>query len=218
VTTRRRILLLLHDRPGSTVRELAQELSLTMAGVRRHLDQLTADGLVEQRDASATAGARRGRPPAGWRLSPSGEELFPRRYDGFALELLEDLADTLGPEAVEGVLACRAEKLADGYRAELDGAEGLDERVRRIAWLRDDAGYQAECLPAVYGEVVLVQHNCALHRVAEQHPALCEMEHVVFRRALGPGVEVTRISHALNGDATCSYRVRPRPPGDGRRR
>ncbi len=210
MTTRRRLLLLLHSHPGSTARELAEALQLTMAGVRRHLDRLSGDGLVE-REPVAADGPRRGRPPSGWRLSPAGRELFPRRYDALALNVLEDVAEEGGAEAVDAIFARRSDKLAETYRAELDGLGDLNERVRRIAVLRDHDGYLAECLPGDDGEVLLVQHNCAVHRVAEQHGILCDMELDVFRRALGPDVDVTRVSHAMAGDATCGYRVRWRP-------
>jgi predicted ArsR family transcriptional regulator len=178
-----------------------------MAGVRRHLDRLSEEGLVE-RHTAADNGARRGRPPAGWRLTPAGHELFPRRYDVLALNVLEDLAEQGGPEAVEGVFARRSDKAAETYRTALDGVADLTERVQRIAALRDGDGYQAECVPGDDGDVLLVQHNCAVHRVAERHGILCEMELALFRQALGPGVDVTRTSHAMAGDATCCYRVR----------
>lgn len=37
------------------------------------------------------------------------------------------------------------------------------------------------------------------------------MELSLIRRVLGPDVEVTRMSHAMAGDAVCSYCIRPRP-------
>src|SRR5688572_15943456 len=66
VNTRRELLLLLRKHPGITVAELAQELQLTGMGVRRHLDALASDGLVE-----TVTSARRGlgRPASGWRLT-----------------------------------------------------------------------------------------------------------------------------------------------------
>ena len=173
-------------------------------GVRRHLDALTAEGLV--------TGARReqhrvGRPPAGWRLTSAGLELFPRRYDMLALELIEDVA-AAGPDAVDELFARRTTRLAAEYEKELDGARGLDERLEGIARIRDDEGYEASCTRAEKGTFVLTEANCAVHHVAERCPAVCAHEHDLLQVLLGPGVEVTRTSHILNGDPTCSYRVR----------
>jgi len=205
VSTRRDLLLLLRKRPGITVSELAQELGLTAMGVRRHLDALSADGLV----ASVTP-ARRGvgRPPAGWRLTSAGLEVFPRRYDRLALELLDDLAAGGGPEAVDALFAGRTARLVSEYEAELDGVADLKKRLARIAKIRDEEGYEATSSAGNDGALVLTEANCAIHRVAAHCPAVCAHEHNLLSAVLGPGVEVTRTSHILSGDPVCSYRVR----------
>jgi predicted ArsR family transcriptional regulator len=210
VTTRRKLLLLLRKHPGVTVTELASELSLTGMGVRRHLDALHAEGLVEP-----TACTRKGlgRPAAGWRLSAAGLELFPRRYDRVALEVLEDVAGHAGPDAVDAVFTRRTEKLVSEYQAELADAEGLDERVAGLARIRDEAGYLAEWGTTAEGDLVLTENNCAVHRVAEQFPVVCAQELALLRRVLGPDVEVVREAHTMAGDAVCRYRIRPRDDG-----
>jgi predicted ArsR family transcriptional regulator len=187
-----------------TVAELADALALSGMGIRRHLAALAADGLVE-RATCVRVGP--GRPPAGWRLSASGMEMFPRHYDTLALDLFEDL-----PQAeMASALARRNDKQAAEYTAALAGCTGLEERVVALTGLRDQAGYLAECAPDADepGAMVLTENNCAVHRVAEHQPAVCAMELALVRRVLGPDVEVTRVSHAMAGDAVCAYRIRP---------
>jgi len=212
VATRRDLLLLLRKQPGITVTELARQLKLTGMGVRRHLDALAAEGL-----ADTVVPARRGlgRPAAGWRLTAAGLELFPRRYDGLALDLLEDLDEQAGPQAVDELLGHRTEKLVAEYRAALEGVDGLEARVAEVTRLRDESGYLAEYGSDDSGDLVLTECNCAVHRVAEKYPAVCAQELELLRRALGSSVEVTRVAHTMSGDAVCSYRVRPRPPRNG---
>lgn len=209
MSTRRKVLLLLRKHPGVTVAELAAHLELTGMGVRRHLDALEADGLVEPIECARKGP---GRPASGWRLSAAGLELFPRRYDGVALDVLEDLGELGGPEAVDTVFASRTEKLVDSYEAQLAeaGAEELPDRVATLARIRDDAGYLAEWAEADDGSLVLTENNCAVHRVAEKYPTVCAQELALIRRVLGPDVEVTRTAHTMAGDAVCSYRIRPR--------
>ena len=207
--SRHQLLLLLRKRPGVTVSELAGALSLSGMGVRRHLSTLAADGLVEQ---SACASHGPGRPPAGWRLSASGMEMFPRHYDALALDVLEEL----GPELAATALANRTEKQVDQYSEALSGCTSVEQRVAGLAELRDQAGYLAEWTESGDG-YVLTENNCAVHRVAEHHPAVCAMELALIRRVMGPGVEVTRTSHTMTGDAVCSYRIRasaPQAPAD----
>ncbi len=207
MSTRRKVLLLLRKHPGVTVAELASQLELTGMGVRRHLDALEADGLVEPTECARKGP---GRPASGWRLSAAGLELFPRRYDGVALDVLDDLSELAGPETVDAVFAARTEKLADSYQAQLAGADGVPERVAGLARIRDDAGYLAEWSEADDGSLVLTENNCAVHRVAERYPMVCAQELALIRRVLGPEVEVTRTAHTMAGDAVCSYRIRPR--------
>ena len=211
MTTRSDLLLLLRKQPGLTVTELAGCLSLTGMGVRRHLDALAAEGLVETAPCEKKA---RGRPPTGWRLTAAGMELFPRRYDALALEILEDVAEQVGARAVDTAFARRTEKQTAEYDRALAGSGGLDERVEGLTRLRDEAGYLAEWRKDDDGSLVLTENNCAVHRVAQQYPVVCAMELTLIRRVLGADVEVTRVSHTMAGDAVCSYRIRRCASGD----
>ena len=203
VSSRQRLLLLLRKRPGVTVAELARELGISGMGVRRHLTSLAVDGLVEQVTCTH---AGPGRPPAGWRLSTSGMESFPRRYDALAIELVDELT----PDELAGALARRNDKQVGQYQAALAPCADLSEQVAELARLRDHAGYQAEWSAGEDDSLVLTEHNCAIYKVAEHHPVVCAQELSLLRRVLGPDVEVTRLSHAMAGDAACTYCIRPR--------
>jgi predicted ArsR family transcriptional regulator len=206
VSTRRKLLLLLlRKQPGLTVSELASQMELTGMGVRRHLESLAADGLVESSECMRRG---LGRPALGWRLSASGLELFPRRYDSLALDVLEDIGEHAGPEAVDAVFERRTEKLVAEYEQQLASAAGLEARVQGLARIRDEAGYLANATPE-NGDFILTENNCAVHRVAARYPAVCAMELALLRRVMGPDVEVTRIAHTMAGDAVCAYRMRP---------
>jgi len=184
---------------------MARDMAISGMGVRRHLTALAADGLVEQ-SPCAQAGPGPGRPPAGWRLSTSGMELFPRRYDSLAIDLLEELS----PEVLAAALARRNDKQVGEYQAALATCPELPDQVAEVARLRDLAGYQAEWAPGDGDALVLTENNCAIHRVAELHPAVCAIELSLLRRVLGPEVEVTRLAHTMAGDAVCAYCIRPR--------
>jgi predicted ArsR family transcriptional regulator len=203
VGSRHRLLLLLRKQPGVTVAELARAMAISDMGVRRHLTALAAEGLVEQ---AAGASAGLGRPPAGWRLSGAGRELFPRRYDVLALDVMGELA----PDELAGALSRRNDKQVAQYREALAPCADLGEQVVELTRLRDNAGYQAEWSPGDGDTLMLTENNCAIHRVAESHPAVCAMELSLFRQVLGPDVEVTRLTHAIAGDASCTYCIRPR--------
>ncbi len=202
MSSRHRLLLLLRKHPGVTVTQLARDMAISGMGVRRHLAALAADGLVEQ---TSYTQAGPGRPPAGWRLTASGREMFPRRYDALALDLLDELS----PEDVAGALARRNDKQVIQYEETVAACADLPQQVAEVARLRDLAGYQAEWASGDGDALVLTENNCAIHRVAEHHPAVCAMELSLLQRVLGPEVEVTRLAHAMAGDPVCAYCIRP---------
>ena len=206
MSSRHRLLLLLRKQPGVTVAQLARDMAISGMGVRRHLAALAADGLVEK--TSCTQGGA-GRPPAGWRLTATGREMFPRRYDTLALDLLDELS----PEDVAGALSRRNDKQVAQYEVTVAGCADLPGQVAEVTRLRDVAGYQAEWTEGDGGALILTENNCAIHRVAEHHPAVCAMELSLLQRVLGPEVEVTRLAHAMAGDPVCAYCIRP-VPGD----
>ena len=184
---------------------LAAQLGVSGTAVRRHLGELTRAGLTRPAPGPARRGGT-GRPATGWELTAEGAESLPRNYDRLALDLLDDVADSLGTEGLECVLARRASVLTEQYAMALAGAATLTDRVKTLAQLRDDEGYLATCHDADDG-LRLVEHNCAVHRAASHQPALCAMELSVLRAVLGPGVEVERDQHLLSGDNCCCYRI-----------
>ena len=200
-------MLLLRKCPGITVAELSVELCISGMGVRRHLEALASVGLAERGACEERHGV--GRPPTGWRLTARGMELLPRRYDTFAIQLLDDLSEHVGNDAIAAALRRRTDMLVAQYAGEMSGATTLEERVVVLARIRDEAGYVAECHDDG-ATMVLTENNCAVHRVAERYPSVCAMELALFREVLGPEVEVTRVAHTMSGDAVCAYRIRAR--------
>lgn len=210
VTTRRAVVLFLRRHPGVTVAELAAELHVSGKAIRRHLGLLRAEGLVRMVPGPRP---RAGRPASGWELTAEGCAVLPHCYERLALDLLDDVADSLGADALEALLQYRGANMAERYRSEMIGSETLTERVHALAALRDREGYLAcaeACGEGSGGGVRLIEHHCAVEAAASRHPGLCAMELALVRQALGPSVEVQRERHLLSGDSCCSYRVRPR--------
>jgi DeoR family transcriptional regulator, suf operon transcriptional repressor len=192
------------------VAQLAQRLGVSGVAVRRHLSSLAALGLVQSSACAEDDGGGRspGRPPCGWRVTNAALEQSPSNYDTFALELLSDLVDRDGTPAVDALLGRQVGRLAEHYRGCLDDAGDLSVKVERLAQLRDDAGYAASTR-SDDDAIVLTECNCAVFRVAERFPVLCSLELELMQTALGPDVDVQRVSHAMRGDGVCAYRITP---------
>src|SRR5215217_174278 len=60
-----------------TAKDIAVKLGVSLNAVRHHLKELEAEALVEYERQHRGVGA----PAFAYRLSPSGETLFPRKYE-----------------------------------------------------------------------------------------------------------------------------------------
>ena len=119
-STRHRVASSILEHGPSTAAELAERLGLTPAAIRRHLDVLLAAGHLEAREQRVYGARGRGRPAKVFVLTDAGRSVFYTAYDDLAIEALEFLAASAGPDAVT-----RFAEVADGReRRALPGANG----------------------------------------------------------------------------------------------
>jgi DNA-binding MarR family transcriptional regulator len=130
-STRNRVARTILERGASTAAELADLLDLTAAAVRRHLDALTAEGMLEAREQQVRGVRGRGRPAKVFALTDRGRDEFDQAYDDLALQALRFLAVQGGEEAVAAFARQRVVELEQRYRPLL---EQIDERDRAGRW------------------------------------------------------------------------------------
>ena len=198
--TRTRVVQVLAEHGQATVPMLAGELGLTQAAVRRHLDALQADGLLEPAPHPRPTRRGRGRPPRSFQLTESGRAELPAAYDALAVSALRFLADSAGDEAVAAFARARVADLVARYPRDLASTTAV-ERANVLARLLTDEGYVASAEPAPGGAQVC-QHHCPVAHVAEQFPQLCEAETEAFARVLGTHVQ--RLATIAHGDGICT--------------
>jgi predicted ArsR family transcriptional regulator len=198
--TRQRVARTILEQGPTTATALAESLSLTSAAVRRHLDQMLAEGTVEARDPDVRRARGRGRPAKLFALTEAGRDQFEQQYDDLAAQALRFLAQSGGDQAVtdfarqrlawvEGSVATLREQ-----RPELTPTEALAQVLR-------DAGFAATVHEGPVGEQLCQQH-CPVAHVAHEFPQLCEAETEVFSRVLGRHVQ--RLATIAHGDGVCT--------------
>ncbi|MGH8828785.1 MAG: helix-turn-helix transcriptional regulator [Jiangellaceae bacterium] len=189
----------------STAAALGERLSLTPAAVRRHLDALLTDGIIEGREERIYGRRGRGRPAKVFTLTAAGRDEFEQAYDDLAVGALRFLADTGGEEMVGAFVRKRLAALEERYRP-IVAAAPADEQATALAEALTADGYaaSAQASPFVEGEQ-LCQHHCPVAHVAEEFPQLCEAETEVFSRLLGTHVQ--RIATIAHGDGVCTTHV-----------
>jgi len=209
--TRGQVARLILELGPSTAATLGGRLGLTPAAVRRHLDNLIAEGLIETRTARTYGSRGRGRPARVFVITDAGRSAFEHAYDDLATGALRFLAEVAGPPAVAEFARRRVADLERRYTPAV--AQGdLADRVQALAGALSADGYAAASGPApaigsgagAAGEQIC-QHHCPVAHVAAEFPQLCEAETEAFGRLLGTPVQ--RLATIAHGDGICTTHV-----------
>jgi len=203
--TRARVARLILENGPITAFGLSSRLGLTPAAIRRHLDALLADEMIEARKARTYGSRGRGRPAKLFAITDAGRSAFEHAYDDLASSALRFLASTHGSAAVTEFAREQVTDLEWRYRPVV-GAAPPGERVKALAEALTADGYaaSADVAPAGGGEQ-LCQHHCPVAHVAAEFPQLCEAETEAFGRLLGTPVQ--RLATIAHGDGICTTHV-----------
>jgi predicted ArsR family transcriptional regulator len=207
--TRGRIARLILENGPATAAGLSARLGLTPAAIRRHLDNLLADGMIETRIARTYGNRGRGRPAKLFAITDAGRSAFEHAYDDLASSALRFIAETAGPGAVAQFARRQVSELERRYRPVVEAAAPA-LRVQALADALSADGYAAcvSVAPAPAPEergTQLCQHHCPVAHVAEQYPELCEAETEAFGRLLG--TPVRRLATIAHGEGICTTHV-----------
>lgn len=204
--TRDRVTQLLLERGHATAAELGEELGLSPAAIRRHLDAMLADGLVTSAVQPVRGHRGRGRPARMFTLTEEARVTYaPHTYDDLATAAMRWIADQGGPEAVARFAADQVAQLEQRCRTAMAGAR--DEplaRAQALAEALSAEGYAASATTIATGGQ-LCQHNCPVAHVAAEFPQLCEAETQVIGRLVGTHVQ--RLATIANGDGVCTTHI-----------
>lgn len=182
----------------STAVVLGERLGLTPSGIRRHLEILVEDGILQARQPRTGALRGRGRPSKVFVMTDSGREKFEHSYDDLALAALKFISAKHG----EHLLAEFAQSRADDI--EKKAMPILTKRANKtqaLATFLTEQGYAASVEVKSSGEE-LCQHHCPIAHVAAQYPQLCKAETEIFSKLLGTHVQ--RLATIAHGDGVCT--------------
>ena len=138
-STREYILQLLKTKGALSTKDLTDELGITVMAVRRHIQSLERDNLI----TSKTVRQAMGRPTAVYTLTKQAEGFFPRNYHTLTLELLDELEDHFGEDAVEQLFEGRKNKMLKKYDSSMQGKD-IADRVATLADIQNENGYMVE--------------------------------------------------------------------------
>lgn len=200
--TREVILHLLKTKGDMSTKELTDELGITVMAVRRHIQSLERDNLITSKILRQSMG----RPTAVYSLTNQANGFFPNNYHALTLDLLVELEDHFGIEAIDKLFESRKNKLVMKYDENMR-AKNISERVAMLASIQNENGYMVELKKVNDGEFLLMEHNCPIEQVALRYKTACQCELKMFRTLLGDA-EVTRTECLADGGPRCTYSIK----------
>jgi predicted ArsR family transcriptional regulator len=227
--TRGQVARLILELGPCTAATIGGRLGLTPAAIRRHLDNLIADGMIETRTARTYGNRGRGRPAKVFVITDAGRSAFEHAYDDLATSALRFLERTYGAQAVAEFARQQVAETERRYAPVVAQASDLRTRVQALADALSADGYAAATAPVPgiaspgiaspgivspgianragvvgHGEQIC-QHHCPVAHVAAEFPQLCEAETEAFGRLLG--TPVRRLATIAHGDGICTTHV-----------
>jgi predicted ArsR family transcriptional regulator len=198
------------QRGPSTAADLACELGMTGAGIRKHLDVLTSAGYVHASERApygpaALAGPRgRGRPARVFTLTAAGRAAFGAHEESLAVAALRYIANAQGSASVSGFAESLASEFATRH-ADISLAGSVAERAQALATALDADGFATVVAPGLGESTQICQHNCPMGDVAMAYPEICDAETEAFSQLTG--VHVTRLATIAKGSSVCTTLV-----------
>ena len=206
--TRDEVVRILHEQGAGSVAELSAALGVSEGAIRRHMDIILAEGLVDAR----LERHGRGRPAVRYSLSEAGEEHTAARHYSRLLDRLYPALAELSQESVEGepgtvVLERVFEQIASDVAREYAPqvrSEELSERVEQVAEALREDGILRDVVDE--GEVFRLRNvGCPYRSTAQKTHAACAADRRVIELLLDRPVE--QVATAVGGSLTCEYLV-----------
>jgi predicted ArsR family transcriptional regulator len=198
--TRKKILLALKRSGSMSVEDLSGEVNITPMGVRQHLLILEKSGAVEY----VTRKHGVGRPGFLYRLTEIADDLFPKSYRSFAMDILTDIENHDGKGKIDEIFRRRKERNVLQMKKLLSGTENLAGRLRAFTEVLRKDGFIAE-LEEGNKYFRLKQFNCPISGIALRFKEACTYDLQMLREVIGE--DVVREQCLSDGDQACVYMI-----------
>jgi DeoR family transcriptional regulator, suf operon transcriptional repressor len=193
--------LLLNNRNGLCVDELAKALDISRTAIQQHFVSLESEGYLKKNAFSKTAG----RPLTLYVITDKGINCFPKQYAWFSELMLENLREELGDKRFKAYMQRLGVKLADSLRTQFINKDVI-ERTDELLTIMSNLGFQVQLKTNTEtGESAIEARNCIYHDLAQKHSELCAFDLALMSSLLDK--EVSQSSCMAKGDCHCHFKI-----------
>lgn len=193
--------LLLENKVGLSIDEIATALNISRSAVQQHFAVLERDGYIQTGVLNKTAG----RPVRSFVLTEAGINSFPKQYAWFSELILTDLKDELGSEAFQRYLHKLGSKLSQSLLPQFKGKQ-TDERIEALLKVMDGLGFNVRNMTdSGSNERTIEACNCIYHDLAQKHEEICEFDIALMSSLLDKGIE--HVECMAKGGAVCRFKI-----------
>jgi predicted ArsR family transcriptional regulator len=207
--TRDAVIRLLQERGASTAADLASQVGVSTGSIRRHMDIMVAEGLLD----TELVRQQRGRPVTKYTLSEAGEEetsgasysrLLDRIYPALASMTAEEVSGLDGGDLAERIFDRVGASMARDHAPRIT-AQVFDDRVQQVTEALQEEGI-LELVERRDDLVVLRNTTCPVRSCAEGNHSMCDADRGAIEALLG--LPVVQASTVASGGDVCEYVVR----------
>ena len=199
---------------GTTVKEIADMLSISINATRQYLIILEKEGYVERKSQTGSTG----RPAILYSLHESALEAFPKEYRDFSVRLLNVIQKRLGNEKTREILKEVGKQIANDTMPMLEANLGgkssdsvpLKERLDGIIKVYKQYGKYPE-LVENDDSFELRNYNCLVFGLVQENALVCEVDETIVREL--SGVNAKKEKCIRDGDGVCVYRIPKKKKG-----
>ncbi len=193
--------LLLENKAGLSIDEVAAVLAISRNAVQQHFAVLERDGYIQAGVLNKTAG----RPVRSFVLTEAGINSFPKQYAWFAELILTDLKNEMGSEAFQRYLHKLGSNLSQSLLPQFEGKQ-TGERIDALLQIMDGLGFNVKAMTAPDGDGQVIEAcNCIYHDLAQKHEEICELDRTLIATLLAK--EIEQVECMAKGGGACRFKI-----------
>ncbi|MGJ9457491.1 helix-turn-helix transcriptional regulator [Oceanobacillus sp. CF4.6] len=199
--TKEKLLVVLKKKNCLTIGAIMEHFTISEIAVRKQIHELVQQGLIKQK----TNKQKIGRPFLTYDLTEKGHETFPNQYKQFPVELLQDLEELKGKQAVHELL----NKHTDRDKISLTKAiqsDDFDEKIAEMTSIQNKKGYMLEVEKTKSGDYKINNYNCPVANIASCYHQMCTNEKKLYEEVF-PKSEVEAHSFIAKGEPICRWTI-----------